>query len=185
MLTPSQAVKFPGLNLDAFLEQIYMNLNVSYPKFFKMDPQSRLGWVASELLLQDLPVTEYDPASIAIVLSNADGSQDTDQRFEASCKTLASPSLFVYTLPNIVAGEICIRHGIQGENAFFVSPAFDAAMMCSYAELVLSQPHTQACVAGWVNVVAEQHAVFLYLVEKKQRGLGENHSPEVIRKLYS
>ena len=31
-----------------------------------------------------------------------------------------SPALFVYTLPNIVTGEIAIRHHIQGETSFYV-----------------------------------------------------------------
>src|SRR5690606_22028679 len=107
--------------------------------------------------------------SLSVVLSNADGSLDTDLKFDRSCQNAASPSLFVYTLPNIVVGEICIRHGIRGENAFFVSDSFDAELMCSYVELVLSQPQTKVCLAGWINVVGEQHDVLVYLVEKKQR----------------
>src|SRR6185503_17555551 len=95
-----------GISLDDFLLKAYDWVQLMYPKYYKMDRLSKLGLLASEILLK-----EYKrDASTAVVLSNAHSSLDTDLRFWESAKTQASPSLFVYTLPNIVAGEICIRN---------------------------------------------------------------------------
>ena len=115
--------------LDDFLEDAFKYLSLSYPKFYKMDRLSKLGFLASEMLLKDtLLFPRYSSDQVALVLSNASSSLDTDIRFDESMKTIPSPALFVYTLPNIVAGEICIRQGITGENAFFVFSEFDAQL---------------------------------------------------------
>ncbi len=60
-----------------------------------------------------------------IILSNANGSLDVDLKYAKTMQAGASPALFVYTLPNIVIGEISIRHKIKGENAFFVFKDFN------------------------------------------------------------
>ena len=126
----------------------------------------------------------YAAQQVAMVLSNAHASLDTDLQYYQSTKTMASPALFVYTLTNIVTGELCIRHGIKGENAFFVFPHFDAVQLCEYAEMVMASGKTQACVAGWVDVMGDQHDVFLYLMEKQGNENALQHSADQIQKLY-
>ena len=97
-------------------------------KFYKMDNLCKLGYVAAEYLLKD---TNYHPKEIGIILANASSSLDTDCKHQAIISKegdkAASPAVFVYTLPNVVLGEICIRHKIQGENTFFVRRQSDAA----------------------------------------------------------
>jgi len=171
-------------SLDIFLSGAYDALKSGYPKFYKMDRLAQLGFLASEVLLKKWSIKSYLGESVALVLSNAHSSLDTDIRFHESIVMGASPSLFVYTLPNIVAGEICIRHGIKGENAFFVTPSFDPHMISSYVDQVLRQPHIQACVAGWIDVMNGHHDVFLYLAEKEKRGLGLEHNPNELTTLY-
>jgi hypothetical protein len=172
-------------SLDGFLDGAFQSLSIGYPKFHKMDASSKLGLLASEMLLHDMMLKDlYAPKEIALVLANAHASLDTDLRYFESTKTMASPALFVYTLSNIVAGEICIRHGIKGENAFFVWPEFDASQMRDYVEMVLSTGNSKACIAGWVDVMGSQYDVFLYLAEKKNRGNGIEHTAVQIQKLY-
>lgn len=172
-------------SLDDFLGSAFEALAVNYPKFYKMDASSKLGFLASEMLLKDIPLrAEYKPEQVSVVLSNAHASLDTDIRYFESMKTMASPALFVYTLANIVAGEICIRNGIKGENAFFVWPEFDAIQMHQYVETVMKSEKTQACIAGWVDVMGAQHDVFLYLAEKKERENAPVHSVVQLQKLY-
>lgn len=173
-------------NLNVFLDTALTSLSISYPKFYKMDRLSKLGFLAAEVLMKGtgLPDT-YKPAEMALVLSNAHASLDTDIRYFESMRTMASPALFVYTLTNIVAGEICIRHGIKGENAFFVTPAFDAVQLHAYVKSVMIQEKTKACIAGWIDVLGEQHDVFLYLVEKRKNNTKAlEHSAEQLQKLY-
>jgi hypothetical protein len=98
---------------------------------------------------------------------------------------VASPSLFVYTLPNIVIGEICIRNNIKGENSFFVIPEFDSRLLSFYTDQVLLQSHVQACIAGWVNVLNDRYDVFLYLAEKQKRGSAYEHTAAQLDELYN
>jgi hypothetical protein len=172
-------------SLDDFLESAFSALSITYPKFYKMDRLSKLGFLATEFLVRDSQLMQrYKPQQVALVLSNAHASLDTDLHYFQSTKSVASPALFVYTLTNIVAGELCIRHGITGENAFFVCPQFDAAQLCDYVDLVLATEKTGACIAGWVDVIGDDHDVFLYLVEKQKQKNALEHSAEELRKLY-
>lgn len=174
-----------SVSLDDFSEQAFRYLGIQYPKFYKMDRTSRLGLLASELLLQDKNVGQWPAESVAVVLSNAHASLDTDRRYLETLKTIASPALFVYTLSNIVTGEICIRHGFKGENAFFVTTHFDPDTMAKYVEDIIARQTTSACIAGWVDVLGEQHDVFLYLVEKTAEDRSSwPHKAEIIEKLY-
>jgi hypothetical protein len=188
--------------LNDFMDDAYAFLKVDYPKFYKMDGLSKLGFLAAEAMLKDrMLLQEYSSESIAIILSNAHSSLDTDKRYLETTKTLASPALFVYTLPNIVAGEICIRHKIKGENAFFISPAFDPELMADYANMVLTAAPSlatpvgvltdnakgqmpNACLAGWIDVLGPHHDVFLYLLEKNKPGLLA-HTAEQLKELYN
>ena len=120
ILHNDQLIFEDDLRLSEFLEKAYSALKIDYPKFYKMDNLSKLGFLGAEVLLDGNMLTSYKPEEVAVVLSNAHASLDTDIRYAESAKKMGSPGLFVYTLANIVAGEICIRHKLKGENAFFV-----------------------------------------------------------------
>ena len=175
-----------GGDLDHFLDSAYDHFRISYPRFYKMDRLSKSGFLAAEVLLAHRSVSTYQPDLINIVLSNASSSLDTDVKYLASTRNIPSLLLFVYTLPSIVAGEICIRNRIKGENAFFISPQFDGELMEGYvASIMASQPEgeAKACLAGWVEVFQEQHDVFLYLVENSNSGI--EHSAGQLMQLYN
>jgi hypothetical protein len=175
-----------GGSLNDFLDNAYAHLKIDYPKFYKMDNLCKLGFLAAEIILQERKKdSDFVTDAMTLVLSNANSSLDTDQRYLESAKTVASPALFVYTLPNIVAGEICIRHRIKGENIFFVAPSFDPALLANYVSITLRpslMPNT--CLAGWIDVLGEQHDVFLYLLEEG-RQTSMAHSPEKLNELYN
>jgi hypothetical protein len=159
-----------GADADEFFEAAYEELKILYPKFYKMDRISKAGIIAADLLVRTHSIKAYSGAEVGLILSNRSSSMDTDQRYlEASAK-VPSPALFVYTLPNIVAGEICIRHGIKGENAFFVTQEFDAGLISGYLNTIFQAGATKACLAGWVDVLDQHHEVFLYLTEKQNAG---------------
>lgn len=153
--------------LDDFLQAAYDHARIDYPKFYKMDRLSRLGFLAAELLIGKHVINAYSPSEVAVVLSNCFASLDSDRKYLEASRKAASPALFVYTLPNIVAGEICIRHRIKGENAFFVSESFDPELLADYVDVVFASGPAQVCLAGWVDVLEEHHDVFLYLIKKK------------------
>ena len=60
-----------------------------------------------------------------MVFANSNSSLDVDIKHNASIadkeKYFPKPAVFVYTLPNIMLGELSIRHLLRGENIFFVS----------------------------------------------------------------
>lgn len=172
-------------SLDDFLEQAYVWTQSGYPKFYKMDRLSKLGFLAAEVLLKGRKLSaESGPEAVALVLSNAHASLDTDVRYFESTKAMASPALFVYTLANIVAGEICIRHGFKGENAFFIARTFDPRLLTTYTAMVLAQPGTQYCLTGWVDVMDDHHDVFLYLAGKTKGPGALEHSEKQLSELY-
>jgi len=166
------------------LEKIYEHLNLSYPKFYKMDNLSKLGFLASEVLLKEADFSSSSPFDISVVLSNSSSSLETDRNYFESTKKVASPALFVHTLPNIVTGEISIRHGLKGESSFFVTPNFDANLLCAYCSEIMEEK-SKLCLAGWIEVLGEKYEAFVYLIGKDHRGLGKRHSAEDIRSLYS
>ncbi len=172
--------------LDSFLDGAWKALGAAYPKFYKMDRLSKLGIIAAEMLLKDTEVVRRSrPEQIAIVLSNAHASLDTDKRYFESTRTIASPALFVYTLTNIAIGEMCIRHGLKGENAFFVLPEFDAGIIAGYVSIIMANAGITACIAGWLDVIDDRHDVFLYLAERStDTQVALEHTPEQLLKLY-
>jgi hypothetical protein len=157
-------------DLPGFLASIYHQFNINYPKFYKMDNLSKLGWLASEVLLQDqLKPATYLPQDTGVVLSNANSSLDTDLKYIASVKGTPSPALFIYTLPNIVVGEICIRNNFKGENAFFISEQFDAGFVAQYVSNLLDNG-LKVCICGWVDLLRDEYNAVLFLVTKNKEG---------------
>ncbi|MBC7887766.1 MAG: hypothetical protein H7Z13_07735 [Ferruginibacter sp.] len=167
----------PDADMPGFLMAAYHHFGIKYPKFYKMDHLCKLGWLASEVLLKDsFDELRYQPEEMGIILANASSSLDADLKYFESTKEFASPALFVYTLPNIVIGEICIKHKFKGENAFFIFEAFDADFMEKYVRNLINSNILQACICGWVELIGEEYRAVLFLVEKA-RGPGD-HEPE-------
>ncbi|HZY37538.1 MAG TPA: hypothetical protein VFE53_12865 [Mucilaginibacter sp.] len=135
-----------------------------------MDNLSKLGWLTAEVVLHNSFNSEdYLPEDIGIILANANSSLDDDLKYYDTVADVASPSLFVYTLPNIVMGEISIRHGFKGEQAFFVQEEFDAAFIHQQVTYLLDNNLLQACICGWVDVLREDYKAVLFLVEKTKK----------------
>ncbi|MEP7107078.1 MAG: hypothetical protein ABI760_03835 [Ferruginibacter sp.] len=154
-------------DLPDFLLAIYHHFGLKYPKFHKMDYLSKAGWLASEVLLKDsYEAGKYKPEEVGVVLTNASSSLDTDLKYFESTKDIASPALFVYTLPNIVIGEICIRNGLKGESAFFIFETFDPDFIENYVSNLINNNILQACICGWVELIGEEWLIVLFLVEK-------------------
>lgn len=158
-----------GADMPAFLLSVYQHLQLNYPKFYKMDNLSKLGWITAEILLKDSFKKEiYQPEEVGLVLANCNSSLDNDIKYFNSLKEFASPSLFVYTLPNIVIGEICIRNHFKGEHAFFIQDTFDAGFINQQVNYLLNRDILKACICGWVDVLEQDYKAALFLVEKQK-----------------
>jgi len=156
-------------DLPDLLLSIYQHSQLNYPKFYKMDNLSKLGWLTAEILLKDsFQQANYQPEDTGVILANANSSLDDDIKYFESIKDVASPSLFVYTLPNIVIGEICIRNHFKGEQAFYIQPQFDAGFISQQVNYLFDKNILQACLCGWVEVLEQEYKAVLFLVERKE-----------------
>ena len=150
-----------------FLLSVFMQFDINYSRFYKMDNLSKLGLLASEILLKDsFEKEKYRPEDIGLIFSNANSSLDTDQKYMASVTDIPRSSLFVYTLPNIVTGEICIRNNFKGEAAFFLFKNFNAGFIENYVSDLLDNNIIQACICGWIDLLGQDYKAALFLVEK-------------------
>jgi hypothetical protein len=155
----------PG-SAEVFLDETYARFKISYPKFYKMDGLCKLGFLACEILLRESHhEKKYAEGETGLVLSNANASLDVDLRYVKTMLSGASPALFVYTLPNIVIGEISIRHHFKGENAFFVFKSFNGNFIVEYVNGLFENNLIKNCICGWVDILKEDYRAILYLVE--------------------
>lgn len=159
-----------GVSIADFLLSVYQHFEFNYPKFYKMDNLSKLGWLASEVLLKDsFDKKSYQPEEIGLILSNANSSLDSDQKYICSVSDIPSPALFVYTLPNIMTGEICIRNNFKGEDAFFIFEKFDAEFMELYVNNLLNNNTLKVCICGWIDLVGDEYKAVLFLIERERK----------------
>lgn len=129
-ITPSAAILDDRMISASSIVGLYREFIGDYPKFFKMDNLCKLGFVAAELLLRNADAASKENA--AIILFNRNGSLVTDRNYQKTITDgnyFPSPALFVYTLANIVTGEIAIRHKIYGETSFYILPEKDNDFM--------------------------------------------------------
>lgn len=144
------------------LTDIYKQKIGDYPKYYKMDGLCQLGFVASELLLQAEGKTRFEECDgRAVVFFNRSSSIFSDKKYLESIKDKGnyypSPSVFVYTLPNIVTGEIAIRNHYHGETSFYILPSKDEAQMKEVLETVFMDTETKSVLTGWIDYENEEH----------------------------
>ena len=148
---------------------LYQHYNPGYLRFFKMDELSKLAFLATYILLQhqELP---YSPEEKAIIFFNRSSSLETDTKHQASIADrnnyFPSPAVFVYTLPNIAIGEICIRFGIKGENYFLIDDNEEPILFKSYVEQLFQEQRCRCCIAGRVEYFQGEYLAKLCLIEQ-------------------
>lgn len=157
-ITPNGAVLNGERLSTANIAGLYREFVGDYPKFFKMDSLCKLGFIGAELLLKDISAEEKKNA--AIILFNRNGSLITDRNYQNTITDdnyYPSPALFVYTLANIVTGEIAIRNKIYGESSFYVLNEQDVDLMNDIVNnAYLTSSHT-FILTGWVDYEDEHN----------------------------
>ena len=154
---------------SAEITDFYRSLHIDYPKFFKMDGLSKMGFLASELIFEDAENRFAPSENIAVIGFNRSSSLHIDAQFQATIQCndhyFPSPSLFVYTLPNIVIGEIAIRNNILGETSFYICKAFDAKQIVRTVRNAFCDKTTTAVLVAWIECFEAKREVFMALVE--------------------
>ncbi|WP_117584386.1 beta-ketoacyl-[acyl-carrier-protein] synthase family protein [Neotamlana sedimentorum] len=169
-----------------FLKKAYKDLDINYSKFFKMDKLSQLAFLAADVLLQHENISEENQENIALVMGNKASSLDTDRKHQDSIQDKASyypsPAVFVYTLPNIMLGEISIKYKLYSENSFFVFENFKTNYFYNYTQSLIDDKKADKILCGWVNVDDEDYEAFLYLVTPNGN---LQHTEQQINTLYN
>lgn len=143
--------------MTAGLNGLYRSLIADYPKFFKMDGFCKLGFIAAHILLSGIPAEEKRKG--AVVLFSRSGSLATDRRHQTAISDpgefFPSPSVFVYTLANILTGEIAIRHGINGETSCYLLDSPDPEIIDAIAGESLEHGGAPFVLTGWAEYVSD------------------------------
>jgi 3-oxoacyl-[acyl-carrier-protein] synthase-1 len=178
-------IKLTFRNLSE-INEFYRSLKLDYPKFFKMDGLSKLGFLASELLLKDTENRFTPREDIAMLCFNRSSCLETDMLFQETINHtdnyFPSPSLFVYTLPNIVLGEIAIRNRFHGESFFYIRQHFDARQIVDTVKNTFFDPAITAVLAAWIEYFEEKKEVFMMWVENENGSM--DLTEEQVNKLY-
>jgi len=143
------------------LNALYKQMVGNYPKFYKMDSLCKLGFLATEKLLDNVAQNIDDAETRAVVMFSKFGSMDDDKAYEETIRNeenyYPSPSVFVYTLSNIVTGEIAIRHGYHGETSCFILGEKDWSLMEKIIKTTFQDKGVKSVIGGWVDYENDQH----------------------------
>ena len=147
-------VAYTGKNL---LTEIYKSHIGDYPKFHKMDVFTKLAFLAADIVTQR-GVDDHDE-NRAVILFNSSSSIVADRKhiatFDKEGEFYPSPSVFLYTLPNIVTGEISIKHGYKGETSLYILNNYDEKIINSIVESTFAQSSVRTMITGWVDCKSE------------------------------
>lgn len=116
-------------DFKTYIKGLFASVSEPYMKFSKMDDYCRLGTTAVQLLLDKVGgLSQYDPYEIALIVNTDTGCIESDLAHWDNITAdeyVSSPAIFVYTLPNVVAGEICIKNKFKGEGVTLVGNTDD------------------------------------------------------------
>ena len=154
--------------IEDSLRELYYKLDLNYPKFFKMDNLCKLGVLGAELLVRENQEILKGKVNIGIILQNKSSSLDSDIKHQARIDVeTVSPAVFVYTLPNIVIGEISIKHKWNSEGVFFIDKEIDYELLSQYSNILLKEGRTKLNLMGWVEVFKDKLSLKLCFVESE------------------
>jgi hypothetical protein len=157
-------------DFSAFGKYLYKKLNIAYPKYYKMDNLCKLVFLAGEFLVKEaeIDLKNIPVEKISLIFSNSGSTIDTDTNFIETIENIPSPAIFVYTLPNISIGELCIRHGWKGEDLFLIQNDLNPTEIIDQVQFFFLTNNTKLCLAGWTEYISsENYKACLWLISDK------------------
>ena len=180
VFTDEGQFEFPAFDDDGkSFKHLYKQLGIDYPKFYKMNRLCKLVFLTTEYLFKNNNAfNKYPPDEVAMVFSNANSSLDTDTKHVKSITDkenyFPKPAVFVYTLPNILLGEISIRHKLNGENNFFITENFEAELTAGCATYILNTTKHKACILGRADYLGDAFDSSVFFIEAATNPLKED-----------
>ncbi len=142
----------------ALLTEIFKTCLADGSRFFKMDLFSRLAYVGAGLLAKDM-LSDCEPDDIALYFFTLNGSVLADRKhlstFSDPGAFYPSPAVFINTLPNVVLGEIAVRHTVKGETTLVMLPRRDDGRMEEIVRVTAAATRPAALLYGWVDCEGE------------------------------
>jgi 3-oxoacyl-[acyl-carrier-protein] synthase-1 len=160
-------MKHMSIPSGADLGALYRQVAGDYPKFFKMDVLSKLGFLLTEMLVADETDRFQPREDRAVLVFSREGCVANDRHYAASMADFPSPALFVYTLPNIVAGEIAIRNKYAGETSAYVLESYDLPLIRDLVGQAFEDGRTESAFVAWIDCRSDNEwTADGYLVDK-------------------
>ena len=166
-----KSLNISAIDNENWLNTIYNALKIEYPKFFKMDNLCKAGFLASELIFNEIGLDRTEiHKDIAIILFNSVSSLDDDLAYQKTISDkdnfFPSPAIFVYTLANIVTGEIAIRNKIQGESSFYILEKYSEEKIEDCVSDVFLDKTVNSVICGWIDVLDDiLNVKFMYYIK--------------------
>lgn len=162
-------MKHVSIPSGADLGALYRQVAGDYPKFFKMDVLSKLGFLLAEMLLDGEEGRFVLREDCAVLVFSREGCVADDRHYAATMADYPSPSMFVYTLPNIVAGEIAIRNKYAGETSAYVLETYDGELLWDIVRQAFQDRCTEHAVVAWIDCPADtQWQAEAWLVDRRE-----------------
>ncbi|MCB0792692.1 MAG: hypothetical protein H6595_09010 [Flavobacteriales bacterium] len=167
LLQDEQEVAIAEGPLEEMLRGLYQTLTLDYPKFHKMDAVSKLGLLLTEPLVRMAREHGADITNdMAIAGMGRSGCSTTDQEHwrVRTATGLASPAVFVYTLPNIGLGEITIRHKVFGPSVCLLADRPDAELFWNTMRCFHERDGTAWAICYWSDIFADRYEAKAVLI---------------------
>ena len=160
-------VSIPQNEID-WKKWLYSYLNSEYPKFHKMDSLAKLAYLGMRVLEKEIDFSNYKDEEVGLIFANQFSSFYSDNKHYTNYtqKNMVSPSDFVYTLPNILTGELAILKKWYGENVFFILPEFNLDFFIEQVDFMFRKG-VKACLCGWIESKENIEHSVLFLIENK------------------
>lgn len=157
---------------DEYLSTAYTELGIDYPRYHRVDRLSKLALLGLDIFQQKGMLLNKLPGRTGLIFSNSIASHTTDEKYVTSSFIKdqigfeKSPGLFIYTLPNIAIGEVCIRHQLNGEHVFMVSEYFDAHALAMYGYMLLTGSYVDECIICWIDESKNKIEALCFFLDK-------------------
>ncbi len=140
------------------IENLIQKYLPEYDNIYKMSRLSQLGVLAVELLndagsLAQCGEENHDQTEkTGVCLFSSSSCITADIAYYETIQEefFPVPGLFVYTAPNVVAGDISIKNNYSGDTCFYILPGEDNEMMKMIIEVVYNGFEGNV-IAGWLD----------------------------------
>lgn len=151
-----------------YIRNEFKTLGFKDMKFYKMSDLSKALYISVSKLLSLYDISDVIPSRRAIVMANKSSSLDSDilhqDILDKHLPEGASPAVFVYTLPNVAVGEVCIKYHIKGENTFFIESE-ESGLSEKYAQMIIGLGQADAVICGWCEYLCGKWDVNIKLLK--------------------